>query len=158
MHTAPLSTYSRVQDQVLLLIQLEEVFLEVVGLGGQLILSNPFQFRRPCMIYYMPNVHITKQEKGHPAAYICCLQKLLIFKFALHICKCNSNLLLSRSRCGWLSPNTTSNLVYRGWFRKFATGLNVIIGIVQKVYEGPGCCFAKMILPWGDRFGQRTAW
>ena len=83
MHTAPLSTYSRVQDQVLLLIQLEEVFLEVVGLGGQLILSNPFQFRRPCMIYYMPNVHITKQEKGHPAAYICCLQKLLIFKFAL---------------------------------------------------------------------------
>ena len=27
--------------------------------------------------------------------------------------------------------------IYRGWFQKFATGLNVIIGIDQKIYEGP---------------------
>ena len=31
----------------------------------------------------------------------------------------------------------------RGWCIKFATGLNTIIGIVQKVYEWPDCYFAK---------------
>ena len=30
--------------------------------------------------------------------------------------------------------------------------------VVQKVYEWPGCYFAKMILWWGNHFGQRTAW
>ena len=30
--------------------------------------------------------------------------------------------------------------------------------LVQKVYEWPGCCFAKMILQWGDNFFKRRAW
>ena len=34
-----------------------------------------------CM--YQMYIHITKQEKGHPTAYICYMQNLLIFKFAL---------------------------------------------------------------------------
>ena len=34
----------------------------------------------------------------------------------------------------------------RGWCPKFATGLNIIICIVQKVYEWSSCPFAKMIL------------
>jgi len=32
------------------------------------------------------------------------------------------------------------------WCIKFATGLNIIIAIVQKVYEWPGWYFAKLIL------------
>ena len=37
------------------------------------------------------------------------------------------------------------------------TGLNIKIGIVQKVYKWWSCSFAKMI-PWVDnRFGKRTA-
>ena len=38
------------------------------------------------------------------------------------------------------------------------TGLNIKIGIVQKLYEWPGLYFAKMILQSGDHFGKRTAW
>ena len=38
------------------------------------------------------------------------------------------------------------------------TGLNIKIGIVQKVYEWPSWYFAKMILHSGDHFGKRTAW
>ena len=40
----------------------------------------------------------------------------------------------------------------RGWCIKFVTGLNIIIGIVQKVYQWPGCYFAKMILQWENHF------
>ena len=36
--------------------------------------------------------------------------------------------------------------------------MNIKIGIVQKVYEGPGWYFAIMILQSGDHFGKRTAW
>ena len=42
--------------------------------------------------------------------------------------------------------------------QKKYTGLNIIIGIVQKWYEWSSCSFPKMILPWGDHFGKRTAW
>ena len=35
--------------------------------------------------------------------------------------------------------------IYRGWSPKFATGLNVIIGIDQKISERPDCSFAKMM-------------
>ena len=46
----------------------------------------------------------------------------------------------------------------RGCFPKFANGLNIKIGIVQKVYEWPSCPFVKMI-PWlENHFGKRTAW
>ena len=33
----------------------------------------------------------------------------------------------------------------RGWSPKYATRLNIIIGIVQKVKEWPSCSFAKMM-------------
>ena len=42
-------------------------------------------------------------------------------------------------------------LIYsRGWCPKFAPGLNIKIGIVQKVYEWAKCPFSKLILQWGD--------
>ena len=41
---------------------------------------------------------------------------------------------------------------------KKLTGLNIIIGIIKKVYEWPGWNFAKMIHPQGNHFGKRTAW
>ena len=50
-----------------------------------------------------------------------------------------------------------ASLQLRGWCPKFATGLNIIISIVQTALEWPGCYFAKMILPWGDHFGKKTA-
>ena len=37
------------------------------------------------------------------------------------------------------------------------TGLNIKIGIVQKVYEWQSWYFAKMIVESGDYFGKRTA-
>ena len=46
---------------------------------------------------------------------------------------------------------------YRGCSIFIWTGLNIKIGIVQKVYEWSNCPFAKMIFPWGDHFGKRTA-
>ena len=48
----------------------------------------------------------------------------------------------------------------RGWCIKFATGLNIIISLVQKVYEWPGCYFAKMILQciaMGGSFWQKNS-
>ena len=39
-----------------------------------------------------------------------------------------------------------SKMVHKGCTLKFATGLNIKIGIVQKVYEWSNCPFAKMIL------------
>ena len=49
-------------------------------------------------------------------------------------------------------------IVTRGWCIKFATGLNIIIGIAQKVYEWSSCPFAKIIPPWKNHFGKITAW
>ena len=49
----------------------------------------------------------------------------------------------------------------RGWCIKFATGLNIIISLVQKVYEWPGWFLPKWFsnaLQWGDHFDKRTAW
>ena len=46
----------------------------------------------------------------------------------------------------------------RDWFPKFANGLNVIIDIVQKVYEWSSCPFAKMILQLGGHFDRKTPW
>ena len=46
----------------------------------------------------------------------------------------------------------------RGCFPKFANGLNIKIGIVQKVYEWQSCSFAKMIFSIGDHFDKKTAW
>ena len=37
--------------------------------------------------------------------------------------------------CGFSRQNICSVGLYRGWSPKFATGLNVIIGIDQKIYE-----------------------
>ena len=37
--------------------------------------------------------------------------------------------------------------VPRDWSPKFGTGLNIIIGIDQKVNDRLGCYFAKMIFP-----------
>ena len=39
----------------------------------------------------------------------------------------------------------SANQIHKGWSPKFATGLNVIIGIAQKIYERPDCSFAKMV-------------
>ena len=38
------------------------------------------------------------------------------------------------------------------------TGLNIKIGIIQKLYEWPSWYFPKMILLMGNHFGKRTAW
>ena len=39
-----------------------------------------------------------------------------------------------------------------GWCPKFAPGLNIKIGIVQKVYEWLNYPFAKMILQWAIKY------
>ena len=49
----------------------------------------------------------------------------------------------------------STNLVKSDLFD--SSRLNIIIGIVQKVYEGPTCYFVKMIFRLGDHFGKRTA-
>ena len=46
----------------------------------------------------------------------------------------------------------------RGWCPKFAPGLNIKIGIVQKVYVWSSCPSAKKIPPLENRFGKRTVW
>ena len=46
-----------------------------------------------------------------------------------------------------------SYLGAKGWSPKFATGLNIIIGIVEKVSNYP---FAKMIHLGVHHFGKRT--
>ena len=44
----------------------------------------------------------------------------------------------------------------RGWVIIIWTGLNIKIGIAQKVYELWNCSFAKMIVPSGENFGKST--
>ena len=44
----------------------------------------------------------------------------------------------------------------RGWVIIIWTGLNIKIGIAQKVYELCNCSFAKMIVPPEKNFGKRT--
>ena len=44
----------------------------------------------------------------------------------------------------------------RGWVIIIWTGLNIKIGIAQKVYELWNCSFAKMIVPSGESFDKRT--
>ena len=46
----------------------------------------------------------------------------------------------------------------RDWLPKFANGLNIIIDIVQNVYEWSSCPFAKMIPQWENHFGKITTW
>ena len=46
----------------------------------------------------------------------------------------------------------------RGWCIKFATGLNIEISIIQKVYEWLSCHFPKMITLSGDHFGKISGW
>jgi hypothetical protein len=46
----------------------------------------------------------------------------------------------------------------RDWSPKFATGLNIIIGIDQKIYLWQGCSLAKMMYSKGNHFGKRRAW
>ena len=46
----------------------------------------------------------------------------------------------------------------KGWCDEFDSRLNIIIGIVQKVYEWPSCHFTKLIPLWVHHFGKRTAW
>ena len=50
------------------------------------------------------------------------------------------------------------NLQYKGWRDEFDGRLNIIIGIVQKVYEWPSCLFTKLIPLWLHNYGKRTAW
>ena len=45
----------------------------------------------------------------------------------------------------WSSTNIATNTGYKDWSPKFETGLNITIGIVQKVEERPSCPFAKMM-------------
>ena len=47
---------------------------------------------------------------------------------------------------------------YKEWSSKFATGLNVRIGIDKKMYEWPDYSFAKMVYSLRKHFGKRTAW
>ena len=44
------------------------------------------------------------------------------------------------------------------WSPKFETGLNIIKGIVQNVYEWSSCPFPNMIPQWENHLGKRTAW
>ena len=46
----------------------------------------------------------------------------------------------------------------RWWCPKFAPGLNIKMGIVQKVYEWSSCCFAKKISPFKNHLGKMTVW
>ena len=54
---------------------------------------------------------------------------------------------------GWEIRTTCKKVIHRGWFSKFATGLNIIIGI----YEGSSCPFAKMIPFSENHFVKITA-
>ena len=47
-----------------------------------------------------------------------------------------------------LKPHFYINSYSRGWCPKFAPGLNIIIDIVQKVFEWSSCPFAKKIPHW----------
>ena len=51
--------------------------------------------------------------------------------------------------------NPNSLLYIRDCFPKFANGLNIKIGIAQKVFELWNCSFAKIIFPSGEKFGKR---
>ena len=55
----------------------------------------------------------------------------------------------------WNQEYLSSQTLDRDWLPKFETGLNIIIGIVQKVYEWPICPFAKMIPLWVHHFDRR---
>ena len=46
---------------------------------------------------------------------------------------------------------------YKGWCDEFDSRLNIIIGIVQKVYEWPSSPFTKLIPLWVHHFGKRIA-
>ena len=55
--------------------------------------------------------------------------------------------------------NTPWNFDYtKGWSPKFATGLNVIIGIDQEIYEWPDCSFTKMVYSKGSFFVLCLLW
>ena len=55
-------------------------------------------------------------------------------------------------------PSKTWNIrQYRGWCIKFVTGLNITIGIVQKVYEWSSCPFAKNDSPIRESFWQNNS-
>ena len=51
-----------------------------------------------------------------------------------------------------------ANKTNKEWYDEVETGLNIIIAIVQKVYEWPSCPLAKMISQGVHQFGKRTVW
>ena len=57
-----------------------------------------------------------------------------------------------------LQLDVLSYKILRDCCIKFATGINMIIDIAQKVYKWSGCSFAKMVLSWDNHFGKRTTW
>ena len=57
-----------------------------------------------------------------------------------------------------VGKNGKFDFLIRDWFPKFANGLNIIIGIVQIVYEWSSCPFAKIIPPRENHFGKRATW
>ena len=54
----------------------------------------------------------------------------------------------------WISQQSKN--VTRGRCPKFATRLDIKIGIAQKVYELWNCSFAKILPWWDNHFGKRT--
>ena len=53
----------------------------------------------------------------------------------------------------WTHPRT-KKLEGGQWSPQFATGLNIIIGIDQKIYEWLDCSFAKMTYSKGDHLAK----
>ena len=78
----------------------------------------------------------------------------LIVKSALKTDLCAITSHLSQVTCS----NPSSSDQTKGWCPKFASGPNIIIDIVQKVYEWSSCRFAKMIPRFEDLFGKIPAW
>ena len=57
-----------------------------------------------------------------------------------------------------IAANEQGCPIRKGWSPKFATGLNIIISTVQKVWEWPSYPFAKIIPLRVHHFGKRTVW
>ena len=116
-----------------------------------------------CYSHIQPWSHFEKR-RGKTVSSLFCLYRI---KFSWHLVfgmylvfshpsiqwKEHQSTALSFHPKGWrywqilkyLSANAKYRfLKSRGWSQKFATGLNVTIGVDEKIYEWPGCSFAKM--------------
>ena len=104
---------------------------------------------------------ISRKKAAHPTFTFC----IALVTMTFFIPNKSHQLLKSRAvdSCGCVlgvseHPRNLGVQKARGWCPKFAPGLNIKIGIVQKVYEWSNCPFAKTIIWWGNPFGKRTAW